>query len=198
MKYSYGGDLKTIADPIVHKMLEHQVAQGNPKDVRVFKKHRDNGRKKGGFDWADTSEGFQFWESVLRDDNYGIFFERYPELKVETSQDDLMEMLHRIVAKLDQLLDGNKPKETDKVCTVKGFKVGDRVRVKSWKEIKRLTTEGIARRRVFADRSYFARAEKQACGKRGVIIHITPRDRYIIVEGSNWEYQLPPHALEKI
>jgi len=176
MKCSYKGDLKNIADPIVHKMLEHQVTQGNPRDVSVFEKRRTTGRINGGFDWFETPEDYSFWKSVLNDGNYTLFFEKYPEpaeapqdakVLVSVQDDELMDLLNRIEAKLDQLL--ATPADTS--CNGKqageqstDFKLGDKVRVKSWKEIKRLTTEGIYGCRVFNDRSYLARAEKNACG----------------------------------
>ena len=58
------------------KMLEFQVASGNPMDPHVFEKDIKATTKNGGFDW-NTIIGDYFWSEVLQG-NYNLFFERFP------------------------------------------------------------------------------------------------------------------------
>jgi hypothetical protein len=38
----------------------------------------------GGFAWLDTEEGISFWDLVLNNSNFQLFFERYPkDIKLE-------------------------------------------------------------------------------------------------------------------
>ena len=64
---------------VVEKMIEHQVAQGNKPDVEAFYKYSSNDAEEGGFNWKDTIEGVLFWEKVIGDRNFNVFFERYPK-----------------------------------------------------------------------------------------------------------------------
>ena len=59
------------------KMLEFQVASGNPMDPHVFEKDIKAIAKNGGFDW-NTIIGDYFWSEVLQG-NYDLFFERFPD-----------------------------------------------------------------------------------------------------------------------
>lgn len=64
---------------VVEKMIEHQVAQGNKPDVEAFYKYASNDAEEGGFNWKDTVEGVHFWDEVIGNNNYNVFFERYPK-----------------------------------------------------------------------------------------------------------------------
>ena len=64
---------------IVEKMIERQVEQGNKPDVKAFHRYPSNFAESGGFDWKYTIEGVHFWEEVIVDKNYNVFFERYPK-----------------------------------------------------------------------------------------------------------------------
>lgn len=195
MKCSYKGDLAGVPDPIVHKMLEYQELHGNPRDVSVFEKRYYSGILFGGFTWSKTPEGNKFWAEVLADKNFDTFFKRYPELMPDTDTFDIQAALTRIESKLDLLLaEKADPEEVNKVDD---FSVGDKVRVKSWKEIKAMTKKDEDGDRVYSDGSVFLKSEKIACGKIGEVI-LSIYLNYVPVRGEGWEYRLASQALEKI
>lgn len=76
-------DLKgAIADfpiEVVEKMIERQVEQGNKPDAKAFHRYASNDAIDGGFNWHDTIEGTQFWDIVISDNNFNVFFEMYPK-----------------------------------------------------------------------------------------------------------------------
>ena len=59
------------------KMLEFQVASGNPMNPHVFEKDIKANTDNGGFDWNNFI-GNDFWLEVLKG-NYDLFFERFPD-----------------------------------------------------------------------------------------------------------------------
>lgn len=71
-------DIKNLHIGIVVRMLEEQEMQGNKTDVKVFQKIHDAPFADGGFDWDNTEAGKRFWELVLLDDDFFIFYEKYP------------------------------------------------------------------------------------------------------------------------
>jgi hypothetical protein len=73
--------LKNIPEPIIQKMLEHQVMQGNKADRTVFEKNIQ--AYEDGMDWNTTLEGYIFWHQVLSCKNFELFFERYPKEEKE-------------------------------------------------------------------------------------------------------------------
>lgn len=70
--------IKYFPPEIVSKMLERQVEQGNPMDVSVFESHPTADKEIWGFDWLLTEEDADFWESVIMDENFDLFFEKCP------------------------------------------------------------------------------------------------------------------------
>lgn len=194
MKCSYKGDLSGVPDPIVHKMLEHQELQGNKRDVSVFENNSCSNVSSGGFTWHDAPEGHDFWTDVLVGECFDVFFKRYPELLPEADAFDIQQALTRIEAKLDRLL--KEKADPEEVNRAEDFSVGDKVRVKSWKEIKAMTKKDERGDRVYSDGSLFLREEKPACGKIGEVIRSV--SDYVPVRGEVWEYLLAPQALEKV
>lgn len=73
----YKGQIKDFPKEVVEKMLEYQVAQGNPKDVSVFEENKVDYLK--GFDWDYTKEGGTFWDNVIVNHDFELFFEKYPK-----------------------------------------------------------------------------------------------------------------------
>lgn len=77
------GDIKDFPIEVVEKMIERQVEQGNKADVRVFQKTCLASRSEGGFSWYDTIEGWEFWNEVILDKNFDLFFAKYPKAEEE-------------------------------------------------------------------------------------------------------------------
>jgi len=73
----YKGQLEGFPEEIVEKILDYQVAQGNPRDISIFEYDIAAGALDGGFYWSDTKEG-DFWEEVLLERNFDTFFRMYP------------------------------------------------------------------------------------------------------------------------
>ena len=73
------GAIEDFPIEIVKKMIERQVQQGNKPDVKAFHRFASNDAEEGGFNWKDTIEGVSFWDNVIGDKNYNVFFERYPK-----------------------------------------------------------------------------------------------------------------------
>jgi len=65
---------------ILNKMLDEQQKQGNEESIEPFVKNRLANKAEGGFNYSDTSDGYDFWSRVLEEENYELFFEKYPEL----------------------------------------------------------------------------------------------------------------------
>jgi len=75
----YGGEIAHFPKEVVEKMLEHQVDQGNPRSVEVFENNSSVPNGSGGFSWAKTKEGQDFWLKVVSHQNFAVFFEKYPK-----------------------------------------------------------------------------------------------------------------------
>lgn len=64
---------------------KHQVAQGNPRDAKVFDENIWYGFADGGFYWDKAEEAFKEYKSysfcheVLIHQNFDLFFEKYPK-----------------------------------------------------------------------------------------------------------------------
>lgn len=73
------GDIKDFPIEVVEKMIEEQVKQGNQPNVEVFQHYIFAGDSDNGFDWSSTYEGYDFWEDVIRESNFDLFFKKYPK-----------------------------------------------------------------------------------------------------------------------
>jgi hypothetical protein len=60
-------------------MMEHQVEQDNPRNPKVFRKSARHCKKNGGFDWDNTPEEYDFWHSIIVDENFDEFYKLYPK-----------------------------------------------------------------------------------------------------------------------
>ena len=78
-KSTYGGEISDFPIEIVERMLECQVEQGNPRDVSMFEKCKGRGRMWYGFDWGNTNDGKDFWNDVINNKNFYLFFQKYPK-----------------------------------------------------------------------------------------------------------------------
>lgn len=73
------GDIKDFPIEVVEKMIEEQVKQGNCPNVEVFQKYISADGGDDGFFWCQTDDGNEFWEKVIGEDNFDLFFEKYPK-----------------------------------------------------------------------------------------------------------------------
>ena len=73
----YKGQLEGFPEEVVEKMLDRQVGQGNPRNVGVFEKNKTVGVRA--FSWTNTPEGQYFWDEVIANRNFNLFFEKYPK-----------------------------------------------------------------------------------------------------------------------
>ena len=73
------GELREFPLAIVQKMIERQVMQGNPANVKVFQADTTAEQLDGGFEWEDSPEGWDFWNDVIVNMEFNVFFQRYPE-----------------------------------------------------------------------------------------------------------------------
>lgn len=73
------GDIEGFPIEVVAKMLELQYEQSGVVDVSVFEDDRDAGVALSGFDWNMTSEGDNFWESIIMKRDFSEFFKKYPK-----------------------------------------------------------------------------------------------------------------------
>lgn len=64
---------------VVEKMLEEQIKQGNAPSLEVFFDNLIADKLQGGFTWNETEDGDEFWEAVIQNDNFDLFFEKYPK-----------------------------------------------------------------------------------------------------------------------
>lgn len=79
----YKGQLKGFPSEIVEKMLDHQVEQGNPRNVAVFEETKNSTSSYFGFDWATSNEGYRFWDNIINNLDFNHFFDLYPKKERE-------------------------------------------------------------------------------------------------------------------
>lgn len=72
------GEIEDFPIEVVQRMVDYQVKQGNKANVSVFQLHKSMLFKGGGFHWDETIEGKQFWGRVILDEDFDLFFNRYP------------------------------------------------------------------------------------------------------------------------
>lgn len=75
----YKNKLEGFPEEIVNKMMERQVEQGNPADHTVFENRLSVDKDLKGFTWSKTTEGRSFWDQVISDKRFEVFFEKYPK-----------------------------------------------------------------------------------------------------------------------
>lgn len=75
------GDISVFPLGVVVKMLEEQEKQGNKPDVKVFQTNKLADNEHGGFYWDNTEDGDDFWYSIIEEDNFNIFYKKYPEYR---------------------------------------------------------------------------------------------------------------------
>lgn len=73
------GSIKNFPIEVVEKMIEEQVKQGNCPNVKVFQDYVTADVNDGGFSWWKSDGGSGFWIEVIENDNFELFFEKYPK-----------------------------------------------------------------------------------------------------------------------
>lgn len=81
------GDIEDFPVGVIVRMMEEQKRQGNKPDITVFQKSRDSSKAWKGFDWSDSENHYQFWYDVIKDKDFDLFFEKYPEYRKITRHD---------------------------------------------------------------------------------------------------------------
>ena len=79
------GQIKDFPIEVVQKMVEKQVHQWHKADVGVFQIDPSSNFDNCGFDWARTKEGNGFWNSVITNIDFDVFFAKYPK-KADTQE----------------------------------------------------------------------------------------------------------------
>jgi len=67
---------------IQERMLDEQVRQGNPRNAEVFEKEIMATPQEGGFLWAQSVEGFDFWNRIIENGDIAEFYKKYPKQKL--------------------------------------------------------------------------------------------------------------------
>ena len=100
---------KDLPVEIQERMLDEQERQGNKRDAEVFVECIYSARLQGGFLWAQSVEGTDFWTEILFDGNIDVFYEKYPKrpalkviplhIKILDSKDLLEEIAEKLLLK---------------------------------------------------------------------------------------------------
>jgi len=70
----FKGELKGFPKEVVERMLFWQENQTGERDISVFEKDVSTHSYSGGFNWVDTTEGYEFWEKVIVYRNFDRFY----------------------------------------------------------------------------------------------------------------------------
>ena len=70
---------KDLPIEIQQRMLDEQERQGYPRNAKVFEKATSASPFKGGFAWAYSVQGYDFWKKILRDGDFTDFYAKYPK-----------------------------------------------------------------------------------------------------------------------
>lgn len=71
---------KDLPVEIQNRMLDEQIRQRNPRNAEVFEVNIFAGDSKGGFDWDESMEEYDFWEEILVSGDFTGFYEKYPKV----------------------------------------------------------------------------------------------------------------------
>lgn len=113
----FKGGLAGFPEEVVNCMLYYQQKQGNERDIEVFERSVGTSGYSGGFTWDSTEEGFEFWNDVIKNRDFKIFFDKHP--KTESTEfksevlliKDLPEPYKSFALKEETLMTWKKPQE---------------------------------------------------------------------------------------
>lgn len=70
---------KDLPVEIQQRMLDEQERQGYPRNAEVFEKATSASPFEGGFLWAQSVEGFDFWNRIIENGDLAEFYKKYPK-----------------------------------------------------------------------------------------------------------------------
>ena len=70
---------KDLPVEIQQRMLDEQERQGNTRCAEVFEESITAPAREGGFLWARSVEGYDFWEKIIVLGNFTEFYGKYPK-----------------------------------------------------------------------------------------------------------------------
>lgn len=73
------GEIADFPIEVVERMVYEQVNQGHLPNPTVFATKNSAPYCEGGFTWDVTKDGYNFWEKVIREKNFDLFFSKYPK-----------------------------------------------------------------------------------------------------------------------
>ena len=59
--------VRVLGTTVSNKMMEYQVKQGNVSNLDVFLREPSAGSFEGGFVWAKTTEGWDYWSDQVEE-----------------------------------------------------------------------------------------------------------------------------------
>ena len=74
-------EFKDLPEEIQERMLDEQVRQGNKRDADVFEEAAATNAPEGGFLWAESVDGYHFWNRIIGSGDIAVFYEKYPKSK---------------------------------------------------------------------------------------------------------------------
>ena len=71
------GQIKGFPLEVISRMMDKQREQGEEPSHHVFVSNNCAGTVTGGFNWSETPEGGEFWNDVISNRYFDLFFERF-------------------------------------------------------------------------------------------------------------------------
>lgn len=74
------GEIKYFPIEVVQEMVNEQVKQGNYADVSAFARCKTSIHPC--FDWKLSNLGWEFWNNVINEKNFDLFFDKLPKMQL--------------------------------------------------------------------------------------------------------------------
>lgn len=103
------GQIEGLPIKIAQAMVDNQVKQGNPANIRIFQHKIDTPYAGGGFNWNKSDEGQLFWSKIING-------KQYPESYIDSTT--------------------NKEVKVESTKKIVGRKVGDIVKITIGRTVK--------------------------------------------------------------
>ena len=71
------GQIKDFPLEVISRMMDKQREQGEEPSHHVFASNNCADTLMGGFNWNETPEGGEFWNDVISNRYFDLFFERF-------------------------------------------------------------------------------------------------------------------------